>query len=248
MPRISYQLYCSRNFPPLLDTLKMLSAAGFKEVEAYGGMFDNPSGFKSALEKTGLSVTSAHMGIDMLRDDGQRALEIAQDLGIKAVFGPHVGGDDRPSDAAGWAAFGAALQEMGKPFVDAGIAFGWHNHDFELTTLPTGELPLDLMLSGGPDLSLELDLGWVKRAGMDPVAAIEKYRSRIAAVHIKDLAPDGECADEDGWADVGHGTMDWAAIHAALQGVGVDHYVLEHDNPSDDTRFATRSIATLQTL
>ena len=35
MPRISYQLYCSRNFPPTAKTLQMLGDAGYSEVEGF---------------------------------------------------------------------------------------------------------------------------------------------------------------------------------------------------------------------
>ena len=65
---------------------------------------------------------------------------------------------------------------------------------------------------------------------------------------MKDIAPAGQNADEDGWADVGQGTVDWKALMAALRGIGVKHFVMEHDNPKDDVRFATRSIATAKTL
>ena len=106
-------------------------------------------------------------------------------------------------------------------------------------------MPLDLIAAADENLMLELDLGWVRVAGLDPVGWINKYAGRIAAAHIKDIAPDGECTDEDGWADVGHGIMDWAAIHSALQSAGVGHYVVEHDNPADDARFAQRSLATI---
>jgi len=75
------------------------------------------------------------------------------------------------------------------------------------------------------------------------LAWIEKYKDRITAAHVKDIAPAGQNADEDGWADVGHGTVDWKTIIAALRNIGVRHFVMEHDNPKDDARFATRSIA-----
>lgn len=248
MPNISYQLYCSRNFPPLADTLKMLSAAGFTEVEAYGGLFDDLDALKAGIAETGLKVTSSHIGIDMMENTPDKALEIIKDFGLRAVFIPYLMPDDRPTDAAGWSAFGARLAKIGDPFVAAGVPYGWHNHDFELIPTETGEMPLDLMMAAAPDLKLELDLGWVTRAGEDPVVWINKYAGRIVAAHVKDVAPQGENTDEDGWADVGHGTMDWPAIHAALQAAGVTHYVVEHDNPKDHTRFATRSLATLSNL
>jgi sugar phosphate isomerase/epimerase len=65
-------------------------------------------------------------------------------------------------------------------------------------------------------------------------------------VHLKDIAAKGENADEDGWADVGHGTVPWPELARALAGSPVKHYIVEHDNPKDLTRLATRSIATLK--
>ena len=60
----------------------------------------------------------------------------------------------------------------------------------------------------------------------------------------KDLAPAGENANEDGWADVGHGTLDWNQLaRDAKARTRARYYVMEHDKPSDAIRFARRSIA-----
>ena len=56
------------------------------------------------------------------------------------------------------------------------------------------------------------------RGGADPLAWIERYGQRIVAVHVKDIAKPGQGLDEDGWADVGHGTIDWAALIETLRG------------------------------
>lgn len=243
---ISYQLYCSRNFSPLTDTLAMLAKAGFTEVEGYGGLYSDPAALAAQLNSVGLAMTSGHFGIDMVEGDPAKTIATARTLGMKMVFVPHIVADQRPTDAAGWAAFGARLAKMGKPITDAGFEFGWHNHDFELLDLGGGETALDHIANAG--VKLELDLGWVRVAGHDPVAWIGKYASQISAVHMKDIARDGEATDEDGWADVGHGIMDWAAIKTALDAAGITHMVAEHDNPKDHTRFATRSLATLKAL
>ncbi len=39
MTDLGFQLYSARNFPPLSDVLKKLSAAGYKHVEGYGGIY-----------------------------------------------------------------------------------------------------------------------------------------------------------------------------------------------------------------
>jgi len=248
MPQISYQLYCSRNFPPLDRTLGMLANAGYREVEGYRGLFDDIGALRAALDAHGLQMTSAHIGVEMIEDDLPGTLDLIKTLGIQKAFGPFLMPEDRPTDTAGWRAFGTRLAAAGAKLRDAGVPYGWHNHAFEFDVTPEGDVPLDLIAAADPALTLELDLGWVRVAGHDPVAWVGKYAGRIAAVHIKDIAPDGQGADEDGWADVGHGIMDWPAIHAACQAAGIDHYVVEHDNPSDDARFAQRSLATLTTL
>lgn len=247
MTTLAYQLYCSRNFPPLADLLSRVAATGFAAVEGYGALMSDPAATR-AIAASGMAMPSAHMDLGFIEADPAGAIALAQQLGTTMVFAPYLNEEDRPTDAAGWAAFGARLAKAGAPLQDAGIAFGWHNHDFEFADLGGDDLPLDLIAGASPDLKLELDVGWVLRAGHDPLAWIAKYSDRIIAAHIKDIAPAGTCTDEDGWADVGHGTVDWAPILSALKAAGCAHLVLEHDNPSDDARFMTRSFDHLRGL
>ena len=65
---------------------------------------------------------------------------------------------------------------------------------------------------------------------------------------MKDIAAPGSNADEDGWADLGQGTVEWGRLMAALTKTPVKHFVLEHDNPKDHARFAERSSAAAKTL
>ncbi len=248
MTKLGFQLYSARNFPPLSDMLKKLAAAGYAHVEGFGGIYATMDeaalkGLRADLDANGLTMPTGHFGLDMLENDREQSLKIAKTLGIQAIYCPYLLPDQRPSDAAGWFAFGKRLQEAGKPYRDAGISFGWHNHDFEFATLEDGSTPQEQILAGGPDLGWEADIAWIIRGNADPLAWIESYGKRITAVHVKDIAPAGENKDEDGWSDVGHGTVDWKALIAALQNTAVKYYVVEHDNPSDADRLITRSIA-----
>lgn len=243
MTSISYQLYCSRNFPPLEATLAMLAKIGYREVEGFGGLYADPADLAARLDAAGLSMTTGHFGWDMVSTDPRAAINVARTMGMSAVLVPAIKPEMRPTTAAGWARFGKDLAEAGKPIQDAGFDFGWHNHAFEFDAVDGSDLPLELIAAASDDLKLELDLGWVSVAGHDPVAWIRKYAGRIVAVHVKDIAPDGQCADEDGWADVGHGTIDWAPIKSAIDAAGITRMVIEHDNPNDHKRFASRSFA-----
>ncbi|MGI9391065.1 MAG: sugar phosphate isomerase/epimerase family protein [Boseongicola sp.] len=248
MSDYSYQLYSSRNFPPLSDTLRMIGDLGYSQAEGYGGLFsaiDDLSALKADLHVNNLSMPTGHFGLEMVEDETARVIDIARTLGMNTLFVPAVGPEERTKDAAGWEALGVRLAEAGKPIRDAGFNFGWHNHAFEFADLGIAEKPLDLMLQGN-DLALELDLAWVQVGGEDPLKYIARYADRIIATHIKDIAPEGEATDEDGWADVGRGIMDWPALVAALRETSVQYWVMEHDNPNDHERFARRSLLTAQ--
>lgn len=241
----SYQLYSSRNFPPLAATLKMLAETGYKDTEGFGGLYADAAKLAemaAGLKANGLAMSTGHFSLDQIEKTPDFVIEIARTLGMKKVYCPYVMPADRPTDGAGWRAFGARLEQAGKPIVAAGYGFGWHNHDFEFVGGPDGRVPMFEILAGGPSLEWEMDVAWVVRGGADPFAWIKAYGSRISSAHVKDIAPRGENLAEDGWADVGHGTVDWKGLIAALKGVGCDYFVMEHDNPADDRRFASRSL------
>lgn len=251
MTDFSYQLYSSRNFPPLADTLAMLKRLGYTAVEGYGALYADEgkvAELKQHLGASGLAMPTGHFGLDMVENDVPRVLAIAKDLGVETIYVPYLAPDQRPDTGAAYVAFGKRLQEASKPYRDAGLGFGWHNHAFEFEKLADGAIPQVAIFEGGPDLEWEADLAWVIKGGADPLEWVKTFGNRLTAVHLKDIAPAGENADEDGWADLGHGTVDWKALKAALAGTKVRYFVMEHDNPKDAERFASRSIATARTL
>ena len=251
MTSISYQLYSSRNDPNPAGVLPALAALGYERVEGYGGLFEDHARLarlEAALSATGLAMPTAHIGFEMVEKEPGRVVEIARSLGIETVYCPYLTPDQRPTTGAGYAAFGKRLQAAGAPLRDAGIGFGWHNHDFELKTLADGAVGLAAIFEGGPDLEWEADIAWVIRGGADPFHWIRTLGSRLTAVHVKDIAPAGENRDEDGWADLGQGTVDWPALMAAIRQTPARYLVLEHDSPSAPARFARRSVAAAQKL
>jgi sugar phosphate isomerase/epimerase len=251
MTDFSYQLYSSRNFPPLADTLSMLARLGYTSVEGYGALYADAqkvSELQAILGDSGLTMPTGHFSLEMIESEPERVVEIARSLGVRTVYCPAIKPEARPDSGVAWNEFGKRLQEAGNPLRDAGLGFGWHNHAFEFEICGDGATPMGEILAGGPDLEWEADIAWLVKGGADPMHWIAEHGDRITAVHIKDIAREGENADEDGWADVGHGTLDWATLMEAARGTKAKYFVVEHDNPSDAARFAERSLATAKKL
>ena len=243
------QLYSMRNCVDQIDLLAQLRSLGISTVEGYGGVYGDPSAYREAMDANGISMPSGHMGLDDIKGDFEATMRIVQTLGIKRVFAPYLEEKDRPDTAEDWAAFGQRLNAAGQKYADRGITFGWHNHDFEFVALADGTKPMDVLLDVAPDIAWEADLAWIVRGGCDPIEYIQRYADRLSAIHVKDIAATGTNLDEDGWSDLGAGTMDWAALLQACRAASGDLiYALEHDKPSDPIGYATRSATTFKTL
>lgn len=246
---LSYQLYSSREDSDLADVLKHLSATGYTQVEGFGGVMGDPAGLRAMMDELGLTMPSAHVAIDDLENKFDEMVALAATLGIQTLYAPFLMLDQRPTDRAGWTAFAQRLAAVGQSLTAAGYNFGWHNHDFEFATLEDGSTPMEVILETASEIEWEADVAWIVRGGADPFAWIEKYGSRITSVHLKDIAPDGENADEDGWADVGEGVMPWADLLKAVRSQSATKtFVMEHDKPSDPRRFAERAYSNVRKM
>ena len=242
----SYQLYSARNAASLDETLKTLKELGYTQVEGWGGQFADPAALAASLKKAGLDMPTAHMGYSQLEDTAS-ALKIADAVGIKTVFCPAPPSADYREGKGSWQQLADGLAKIASAFKAAGKGFGYHNHHWEFVKDANGKTPMELILEASPDTQWELDLAWAVKAGEDPVKWMDKLGSRITAIHVKDIAPEGEKADEDGWADVGTGTLDWKSLLATAKAkTKVQYFVAEHDKPSDPIRFARTSIASVK--
>ncbi|MDJ0629514.1 MAG: sugar phosphate isomerase/epimerase [Rhodobacter sp.] len=245
---VSFQLYSAREHTPWDGVIKDLAALGYTQVEGFGGVYDDPAAFRALLDEHNLTMPSGHFfPIASFEDGFDETIATATALGMEHLYCPAPEDDLRAGgDAAAWIALAERMEMAAKRVTDAGFNFGWHNHHWEFLPLPGGEIAMELILNHAPSIAWEADIAWIVRGGADPLDWIARHGHRITAAHVKDIAPDGDCEDEDGWADVGHGTLDWPGITAALRAAGVTLFVMEHDKPSDAHRFAARSIASFK--
>ncbi len=248
--QLSIQLYSLRFMPSLDGALDAVKAAGLTQVETYGPQFDDAAALADQLAARGLAATTAHVGIAALREKFDATVAAARRLGIGQIFMPAVPPEQRQSDGPFWSALGAELGEMARRMQGEGIGLGYHNHHWEMQRKDGDKTALDLLFaaSAGSPLNWEADVAWLVRGNADPKAVITRYQDRFVAAHVKDIAPAGENADEDGWADIGHGVLDWSDLWRFCRGAGAKWMVLEHDKPSDGARFVSRSVAALEAM
>jgi sugar phosphate isomerase/epimerase len=240
---LSFQLYSARTLEPLEAQFELLAGLGYTKVEPYGGLLNDPQRLKNQLEAHGLSAPTTHVGMDRLRSDPAAAVRLCRELGVQTIYAPAPPLGERDGGEAEWTALGRELNRIGKIVTNEGLKFGWHNHHWEYARAADGRRFIHIILEEASDMLWEADLAWIVRGGADPVAEVKRYAGRIEAVHVKDIAPAGQCADEDGWADPGHGVLDWSTLVPVLSEIGVTLFVAEHDKPNDVARFARRAFA-----
>lgn len=246
---LSLQLYSMRDCADQIALLSQLSSIGITQVEGYGGVYSDPAAYRAAMDANGISMPSGHLALDDIETDFDAMMTLVTTMGMKKVYAPYLEEKDRPTTNLGYIALAKKLNIAAARFADRGVSFGWHNHDFEFALLEDGSKPMDVLLEHAPDIAWEADLAWIVRGESDPQTYIERYGNRMSAIHVKDIAADGTNVEEDGWADLGSGTMDWAALLQACRALDNDLiYILEHDKPADPVAYASRSASAFNAL
>jgi sugar phosphate isomerase/epimerase len=229
---IGVQLYTVRDLAvqDLAGTLKKVADLGYSTVELAGyGNLKSAKDVKKALDDAGLKSPAGHWSIDALVKDFERIMEEAQVLELQHVVVSYLPEALR-KDAAAWKTTAKLMDELGSYFHGIGVELTYHNHAFEFEKFG-GKFGLDILLENTQAhlVKAEVDVYWVRYAGEDPAALIERLADRVRCLHLKDMAP----GDEKRFAPVGEGTIDFKAILAAAGKAGVRWGFVEQDKTYD---------------
>jgi len=245
LSRIGLQLYTVRHIAEkdLAGTLAEVARVGYKEVELAGLYNHTAMEFHDLLQKNGLTAPSSHLAINALEGEAAaKTFADAKTLGHEWLTVPSLPQGKRDS-VDDWKAVAKRFNSAAAQVKAGGFRFAYHNHNAELRNLDGGTTPLDVLVSEtDPSLvSFEMDLYWVVNGGGDPLAFLAKYPGRFKMLHVKDSA-----GPEHRIVDVGAGDIDFKTIFARAK--GVEHYFVEHDNPTNEIASITASYKYLANL
>lgn len=266
---VAYQLYSAREDAErdLLAVLQKLAAMGYDGVEFAGFYGHGAPEICVMLRQTGLKALSSHVPFAAIESDMFGVIAFHRQIGCEYIAVPYLDEATRPG-SAGFARTLAAMAKFGKLCREAGIQLLYHNHDFEFCQV-SGQYGLDFLYDviPAPILQTELDVCWVKYAGLDPTAYIRKYAGRCPVVHLKDyvgrrgdsapyaLIGDAESVKKADTAafefrPFGHGSQDAGAVVEAAIESGARWFVVEQDLSIGRTPLeaAEMSIGTLKQL
>lgn len=237
-----------------------LAEIGIKDLELPGLMDKSPKELRAAAEAAGVSFSSYHLpaapifaptGLSLLSSPAEIA-DVLGTLGATDAVVPlhplpkgfqFVPGKTSMADlvaalgAAGadyWKQFGADLNVKAQALTAHGITLGYHNHNTEFAAVGKTTGWKILLAETDPELvKIELDLGWVSTAGIDPAAEIRRLGRRVRWLHIKDVKPTTKrnYALKMDPSVVGEGRQNWPAILSAAATAGVRHYYIEQEPP-----------------
>jgi sugar phosphate isomerase/epimerase len=235
--------------------LAAVAAIGFRAVQPSSYFGRTPAELRAAIDRAGLMCRSVHIQPPRLDDDLNRMAADIRTLGATeaALSVPAIparlGSAPAPGENGGaflrrvtaqltaddWKMNADLLNAKGAVLKKAGVALGYHNHNFEFAPLAGGATGFEVLLcSTDPALvSFELDVGWAAAAGVDPLALLARHKGRFSLMHVKDLRASTRpnYALQMDPTEVGAGTVDWARVLPAGYAAGVRGFYVEQEPP-----------------
>jgi sugar phosphate isomerase/epimerase len=221
----------AKDFP---GTIKVLADSGFQMIELCSPVGYADSGFaglakykgaelRKILSDAGVGCVSSHFGIGELRENQERAIDWAKDVGLTQMLVPSLEGPKNPTmDDVKRAA--DEYNKVGERAAKAGIQQGLHNEDFELSMVD-GKRTYDLLfgLLDPKLVKFQFQVSTISQ-GYDAAEYFTKYPGRFISMHVQ-----GWSAKEKKIKPVGQDSLDWKKIFTAAKTGGIKNYFVEMD-------------------
>jgi sugar phosphate isomerase/epimerase len=253
-------------------TLAQVAAAGYREVETTTYAGKSPTEVRAILNRVGLTAPSTHValvqGPDLekqlagYQEIGHRYSAASGPRPAGPPGGGRGAGGPPPGGAPGGAPGGRGgftpppmtmdtykrqadmLNAVGTAAKPYGIKVLIHNHTAEFEPFADGSTPFEYLFTNTDPSAVvfELDIGWARVAGQDPLALFAKHPHRFPLWHVKDMAglaalsgmaSQGERQRAAKIVPVGVGDINYRPIFEHAAETGLEHYFIEQDTAPD---------------
>lgn len=228
MPQIGVQLYTLRREMErdMAAVLHTVARIGYRGVEFAGFYGKSAEEIRRLLYNTGLHPIASHVGLQELKTSLPEVMAFHQAIGCDTLICPWVE-PDRMTRSDEVQALVRDLIDIARVCREEGLRFGYHHHDFELEKRVQDRPVLDWLLEQTAEagVTAELDVYWLKKAGVSETEYIRRYAGRVSLIHLKDM----EDAPDRFFASVGSGLLDVEAVIAAGVEAGTEWFIVEQD-------------------
>ncbi len=243
-----------------LGTLRAVHSIGYRQVELVGYYGRTPTQLRRALANTRLHCESIHIrpqqsvpGLPTLEHDPDVHFKMCRALGMRYVVCPGPWMPERimrdfpttgvtKADVVSavarftrqdWQRSAELLNNAGRRAREFGLQFLYHNGNFEFICVGDSTGYDVILEETDPQfVKLEIDCGWVMAAGYDPVAYLQRERSRVPLIHIKDMnATVPNIAMNLNSTEIGTGIVNWRRLLGVARSVGVRRAFAEQEAP-----------------
>lgn len=234
--------YLDHEAPDFWDNCRALRKLGLQGMELAEFLLDLPGGYENIrrLNEIGISALSVLPEMPQIRETGiSPFIEKAKMLGVDniAVHSCCITNsfEGKSNTQKEFMEDVALLESCAKQAHEEGLILRYHNHMQEFTTWYSGLSAFDHMMRNTEYLQLELDIGWIHCAGINPVSVMNTYRDRLHAIHVKDYRHEPMRLAYDrymmpAFTTVGTGVVNIEECLKAAGDIGVKWAILEQDS------------------
>jgi sugar phosphate isomerase/epimerase len=221
----------AKDFP---GTLKTMAGSGYKLTElcSPAGYADIGFGFlkgmsaqeiKKTINDAGLEVPSCHYGFaEFAPDKIDKTIEFAHGLGLSQMICSTFW-LPKTATLKDYTDHAEQLNKAAAKIKAAGMQAGFHNHDFEFSTLE-GSLIYDALMKAFDASLVKMQFQTeVINLGYKAATYFNKYPGRFISAHLSDWSA------EKKEVAIGKGVIDWKEFFAAAKTGGVKNFFVEMD-------------------
>jgi sugar phosphate isomerase/epimerase len=227
------QMIKDGDFAGLLKTLKEIGVERIELCSAFGyaefGPLSDAKQTKKALDDQGMKCESAHFSMRELRENQQKSIDWAAEIGMTQMLVATLGGGNTPTmDAVKKAA--DEYNTIAAVAAKAKIQQGLHNEGFEVSSVD-GRRTYDILMELlDPKLvKFQFQMSTITE-GFVAEEYFTKYPGRFISMHVQDVdlnqtGPRGRGVQ----TSVGKGSIDWVKTFNAAKAGGVKNYFVEQN-------------------